>query len=307
MKKLKPSVEVQAQSLEVVDLQTRITQIETQLKTLSLEHSKIKLGGHDIHQQALPVEFLQKVMRDWPTVETKKMADAFEVEQLAPLRKELTNLKARLSTEQVTLGQLRVDFEDANAPQLLSQANERRAEASAALAEAKAHHTTLEKRLNAARMGLLEVDRIKTEYSAAAALAISEGLDVPAMTLPQFEDVKPLEGALALSREKVKGLNETLDSILTHIRSIETRISNRKLGEFMTQLKTTAAAQGVRLEQVRDRLIQDVGPSVSALMDADEVFRLRHELNTLRPEVDKLRQDNRVLQDGITKLTSRSY
>ncbi len=45
----------------------------------------------------------------------------------------------------------------------------------------------------------------------------------------------------------------------------------------------------------------------NTLMDADEVFRLRHELNTLRPEVDKLRQDNRVLQDGVQQLTSRRY
>jgi predicted nucleic acid-binding Zn-ribbon protein len=136
-------------------------------------------------------------------------------------------------------------------------------------------------------------------------VAISEGLDVPAMTLPQFEDVKPLEGALALSREKVKGLNETLDSILTHIRSIETRISNRKLGEFMTQLKAMAAAQGVKLAQVRDKLIESEGAALASLMDGDELARLRHEVSTLRPENAQLKADKATLQNGITKLTEQ--
>ena len=42
-------------------------------------------------------------------------------------------------------------------------------------------------------------------------------------------------------------------------------------------------------------------------LDADELHRLRHELSTLRPEVDKLRSDKAVLQDGVRQLTARRY
>jgi hypothetical protein len=40
-------------------------------------------------------------------------------------------------------------------------------------------------------------------------------------------------------------------------------------------------------------------------MDADENFRLRHELSTLRPEAEKLRGDVKILQNGITKLAEQ--
>jgi hypothetical protein len=304
-KSIQPPVEIQAQAIEVQELQTRIAETESQIKTLQHEHGKVLRGGYDIFQHGLPVDFVKKVSRDYPTPETTKSAAAFELQNIKPLLQKLADLKAKLSAEQVVLGQLRVEFKANNAEQLLTQAMERLQAAGAAVSDAKAHHASLEQRLSAARMGLLEADRLKTEHSAAAARAIVDGLDAPVLTLPQTEEVKPLEGALALSRDKVNSMNNDWTSINSEVNHLRGIISNRKLVEFMTQLKAKAAAAGVRLEQVRDKLVDEVGPSVTQLMDADENFRLRHELSTLRPEAEKLRGDVKILQNGITKLAEQ--
>jgi hypothetical protein len=306
-KSIKPPVELAAQSLEVQDLQSRITETESKIKTLESEHGKILRGGYDIFQPGLPIDLVKKVSRDFPTDATTKAAAAFEVESIKPLRQELTDLKSKLSAEEVALGQLRVEFKNNHAPQLLAQAMARLAEAAADVTAAKAHHANLEQRLSAARMGMLEADRLKTEHSAAAARAIVDGLDAPVLTLPEVEDIKPLEGALTLSRERVKGLSEVWSSINHEANHLRGLISNRKVAEFMTELKAMAAAQGVRLEGVRDELIRLTGPSLMHQLDADELHRLRHEVAAMRPELDKLRQDNRVLQDGVQQLTARRY
>ena len=305
---LKQPVELAAQTIEVGELQTRIADIEAKLKTLSLEHSQIRLGGHDIHQRGLPVEFLRKVMRDYPTDETQKMADAFEVEQLAPLRKELTNLKARLSAEELALGQLQTEFRADNIETLLAQAADRLAAAGVKLGEAKAHHRALEERLQAARMAQLENERLQAAHDAAVAQALADGTEPPAKPETQtVDDVKALQTALTLSRDKLKTLADDWSQIDVEARNLKGVISNRKLTEFMATLRAQAEEQGLRLESVRDELIRFTGPSLMHQLDADELHRLRHEVSTLRPEVDKLRQDNAILQNGVQQLTARRY
>ena len=305
---LKQPVEIQAQSLEVQGLQTSITQIETQLKALTLEHGRIRLGNHDIHAKGLPVEFLQKVMRDYPTAETTKLAAAFEGEQLAPLRQELAALKQRLSHEQSTLEQLRSEFKADNTEALLALAADRLAAAGVKLGEAKAHHASLEQRLSAARMGMLEADRLQAAHDAAVAQALADGTEPPAKPETQTVDsITALQTALTLSRDKVKTLGDEWGQIDGEVRNLKGVISSRKLTEFMATLKTTAAAQGVRLEGVRDELIRLTGPSLMHQLDADELHRLRHEVAAMRPELDQLRSDKAILQDGLGRLTSRRH
>jgi hypothetical protein len=307
-KSIQPPVEIQAQRLEVTELQTRITQVEDQIKALTLEHGRIRLGGHDIHQRGLPIEFLRKVMRDYPTAETTKLADAFELERLAPLRQELAALKQRLSHEQVVFGQLKAEFVVDNAAVLLAQAVDRLADAGVKLNDAKAHHASLEQRLASARMAVLENERLQAAHDGAVAQALADGKELPAKPEVQFvDDVKALQTALSLSRDKVKALGDEWSQIDGEVRNLRGVISSRKLTEFMTSIKAQAASAGVRIESVRDELIRLTGPSLMHQMDSDELHRLRHELSTLRPEVDKLRQDNRVLQDGIQQLTTRRY
>ena len=310
-KSLKPSlkqpVELAAQNIEVQETRNRIKETESKISALTTEHGKVLRGGYDIFQPGLPLDFVKKVSRDFPTPETTKAAAQFELENIKPLRQELKDLKAKLSAEELALGQLRSEFKANNADKLLTQTIVRLDGAAADVTAAKAHHAALEQRLSTARMGMLEVDRIKTEHSAAAARAIVDGLDAPVLTLPEVEDIKPLEGALTLSRERVKGLSEVWSSINHEANHLRGLISNRKVAEFMTELKAMAAAQGVRLEGVRDELIRLTGPSLMHQLDADELHRLRHEVAAMRPELDKLRQDNRVLQDGVQQLTARRY
>jgi hypothetical protein len=121
------------------------------------------------------------------------------------------------------------------------------------------------------------------------------------------DDVKALQTALSLSAAKMKALGDEWYLIDGEVRNLKGTISSRKLTEFMDSIKAQAGEQGFRLESIRDELTRLTGPSLMHQMDADELHRLRHELSALKPEVVQLRQDNRVLQDGITKLTSRSY
>jgi len=302
---IQPTVELAAQSLEVGEIQNRITQVEASIKPLQHEVTKIRNGGHDIFQFGLPVDFVKKVTRDFPTDATLKLAAAFELEHIKPLREQLAELKTRLSAEQVTLGQLRVEFKSANAERLLEQTIERLAEAASAVTDAKAHHASLEQRLSAARMGLLEAGRLKTEHSAAAAQALLDGLDVPVLALPPLEEVGPLQSALALSKAKISSLGDAWSSINSEVQHLKGLISNRKVNDFVVEVKAQAAAAGVDLKAVRDKLTDAVGPSLMHQMDADELARLRHEVSTLRPENAQLKADKATLQNGILQASKK--
>jgi DNA repair exonuclease SbcCD ATPase subunit len=304
-KSIQQPVELQAQAIEVGEIQNRINQIEGDIKALQVEHGKVLRGGHDIFQPGLPLDFVKKVTRDYPTDATTKAAADFELEHIRPLRQQLADLKAKLSAEQVVLGQLRVEFKVDNAERLLEQTIERLAEAASDLSNAKAHHASLEQRLSAARMGLLEADRLKTEHSVAAAQALLDGLDVPVLALPPLEEVGPLQSALTLSRERVSSLGDDWATVNAEVQHLKGLISNRKVTEFMTQLKAQASEAGVDLKAVRDKLVDEVGKTLLHLMDADELARLRFEVSTLRPEAEKLRADVKTLQNGITKLAEQ--
>lgn len=305
-KTIQAPVELAAQTIEVQEIRNRITETESKISALTTEHGKVLRGGYDIFQPGLPIDLVKKVSRDFPTPETQKQAAAFELEHIRPLRQQLTDLKAKLNAEELALGQLRVEFKSNNADQLLAQAIVRLDGATADLSAAKAHHANLEQRLTTARMIVLENERQQAAHDAVLAQALADGTEPPTKPEPQTVDsVTALQTALNLSKAKVTALNESWSAISRESNHLKGLISNRKVNDFMVELEVMAAAQGVDLKAVRDKLTDVVGPTLMHLMDGDELASLRHEVSTLRPENAKLKADVARLQDGILQASKK--
>lgn len=151
---------------------------------------------------------------------------------------------------------------------------------------------------------------LQADHDAACALAIAQGTAAPeAPQLPELpvETVAQLEGAIKLLDLQIDELRQNQQRSAAEAKALQNLVDRRKVDEFTAMIVAEAKAQGLRLGDVRDKLVEIAGPTVSAQVDASDAAAYRRELATLRPEVERLRANVATLQDGITKLTSRQY
>jgi hypothetical protein len=252
------------------------------------------------------VDMLAKVMRDFPTTESTKAAADHAAEFIHPLQSEIAQLKARLVSEQAEHQAMKRLHEASNAPALLLDAEAKMLAGGAEIHAVEARLKLLADRLAAARMGRLGNDRLRGEHDAASARALADGLDVPVLVLVEHEAIAPLEKAIDLVNDERKRLQSVQDQRWAAIKRLKALIASQKIDDLMTQIQDLADAQGVRLHDVRDKLVEIVGESFLSESRAVGEARAVAELASLRPELDRLRNDNRVLRDGIAKLTAPS-
>lgn len=301
------ATDLQAQRQTVHDLRQQIATSEDNLKTVSLEAQRIRLGGHNIHDKTMNVDALSKIMRDYPTPETSKLAESFERLNVHPVQHELARLRAQLQGELVILERLEREHRASNAESMLAEALDRHHEAMQAHGQAKAQHEAVEKRLAAARMARLDNERIKREHDQACVQAIADGTEPPALVLNDHEDVSQLEAAARLTASKVREAGDAAHTAEKVVKGLQDAIAGQRAAELLELIKTEAHDRGVPLARLRDAIVELAGPTLAHQLDGDELYRARRELAQLRPEVEKLRSDNQALRDGVVQLTRSPY
>ena len=192
------------------------------------------------------------------------------------------------------------------------------------LAEAEQHVRDLDEKIAARqqdqqglRQKIAQITTARTQrdaamaaHDAAVALAIAQGTAAPeAPSLPEMpaETVQQLEGAIKLIGRELDELKQGQQRSAAEVRALLNLVNRRKVDEFTAMMLTAAEDQGVRLGDLRDKLVELAGPTVSASIDADNAAYYRAEADRLRPEVERLRADVATLQNGVAQLAARRY
>jgi hypothetical protein len=302
----RPPIEIEATQLSIERLTTQIVQAEGLLREMQSANRIIRNGNHDVSDKSMSVELLTKIMRDFPTQGTTAEAEAHAAEFLHPLQSEIAQLKARLASEQAEHQAMKRLHEASNAPALLADSEAKLLAGDAEIRAADARFKALNDRLAAARMSRLANDRSRVEHEAASARALADGVDAPVLVLVEHEAIGSLEKAVGLVNDERKRLQSVQDQRRASAKRFREVIAAQKLDALMTQIQDMAETQGVKLQAVRDRLIEMVGESFLSEARAAGEARSVVELASLRPELDRLRNDNQLLKDGIVKLTAPS-